>query len=276
VYLSGTHIELLNSRIVRGQVRHALFDFDGTISLIRAGWQRIMIPLMVDVLRDTPRGRELGEGKIRELVTNYIAESTGIQTIYQMIWLAEKVAEFGGVPLDPRKYKHIYNERLLAHIADRLSALREGRTSPVKFTVPGAREFLAGLCARGVRCYLASGTDETYVREEAKLLGIVDYFSGIYGAQEKWEQFSKRLVIERIVQEHGLRGEEFVAFGDGFVEINEAKAVGGIAVGVASDEASPGRLNLWKRERLVRAGADIVVPDFREHEALLEYLVGER
>ncbi len=273
--LPGTRIEVINPGIVRGRIKHALFDFDGTISLIRAGWQEVMAPLMVEALLDTPKGRELGEAELEKLVREYIAESTGLQTIYQMIWLAERVAEFGGTPRDPREYKRIYNERLLAHIAGRISALREGQTSPEEFTVPGARAFLEALCARGVRCYLASGTDEVYVREEAELLGVAGYFSGIYGALEDWKRFSKRMVIERILREHGLRGEEFVAFGDGFVEIQEAKAVGGIAVGVASDEAHPGRLNPWKRKRLVRAGADLIVPDFRDHKALLGYLFAE-
>ncbi|NOX44294.1 MAG: HAD family hydrolase [Caldiserica bacterium] len=268
-------MEVVNPGIARGRIRHALFDFDGTISLIRAGWQGVMAPLMVEALRDTPKGRELGEAELERLVRDYIAESTGIQTIHQMIWLAERVAEFGGTPRDPREYKRIYNERLLAHIAGRLSSLREGRAAPEEFTVPGARELLEALRARGVRCYLASGTDEIYVREEAELLGVAGYFSGIYGAQEDWKRFSKRMVIERILREHGLSGEEFVAFGDGFVEIQEAKAVGGIAVGVASDEGNPGRLDPWKRERLVRAGADLVVPDFRDHEALVGYLFAE-
>jgi len=275
VYLPGTRIEVVNPGAVRGRIRYALFDFDGTISLIRAGWQEVMAPLMVEVLLDTPKGRELGEAELERTVREYIAESTGIQTIHQMIWLAERVAEFGGTPRDPREYKRIYNERLLAHIAGRLSALREGRAPPAEFTVPGAREFLEDLCTRGVRCYLASGTDEVYVREEAELLGVAGYFSGIYGAQEDWKSFSKRMVIERIVREHGLSGPEFVAFGDGFVEIREAKAVGGIAVGVASDEGSPGALNPWKRERLIRAGADLIVPDFRDHGALVGYLFAE-
>lgn len=272
--LLGTRIEVVKPELPRGHLRAALFDFDGTISLIRTGWQGVMESLMVEILRDTPRGRKLGEETIRKLVKDYITESTGIQTIHQMTWLAKKVREFGGVPWDPREYKRIYNEQLLVYIADRLRALRDGRASPERFLLPGVRWFLEGLCGRGVKCYLASGTDEEYVWEEAELLGIVGYFAGIYGAQDDWRKFSKRMVIERIVTEHGLRSEEFSAFGDGFVEIREAKAVGGIAVGVASDETSPGRLDPWKRERLIRAGADLIIPDFRDHEALLEYLLG--
>ena len=39
---------------VRGGVRHALLDFDGTVSLLRDGWQDLMVPLMVEVLSECP------------------------------------------------------------------------------------------------------------------------------------------------------------------------------------------------------------------------------
>lgn len=147
--------------------------------------------------------------------------------------------------------------------------------------VPGARAMLDALQARGVACYLASGTDEHYVRDEAAALGLTDYFvsgsgrDGIYGAQDDYLRFSKKLLIERIIREHGLHGPEFVAFGDGFVEIEDTKHVGGIAVGVASDEANRTGLDAWKRTRLIEAGADLIVPDFRESAALVAYLFKE-
>ena len=37
-------IELLSPAIERGRFRHVLFDFDGTISVIREGWERVMAP----------------------------------------------------------------------------------------------------------------------------------------------------------------------------------------------------------------------------------------
>ena len=49
------------------------------------------------------------------------------------------------------------------------------------------------------------------------------------------------MLIDRIIAEHALSGPEFVAFGDGFVEIEDTKRVGGIGVGVATDEAEPRR-----------------------------------
>ena len=33
--------------------------------------------------------------------------------------------------------------------------------------------------------------------------------------------------------------------------------------------------NAWKRDRLVQAGADIVIPEYRRHERLLAYLMNE-
>ena len=51
--------------------------------------------------------------------------------------------------------------------------------------------------------------------------------------------------------------------------------MGGVAVAVASDEVNRRGVNAWKRNRLIRAGADIVIPEYRKHERLLSYLFGE-
>ena len=72
--------------------------------------------------------------------------------------------------------------------------------------------------------YLASGTDSKYVRHEAELLGVAGYFGEhIYGALDDYQKFSKQMIIDRILRENGLHGEELLGFGDGFVEIEEVK-----------------------------------------------------
>jgi len=272
-YLPGTNIEIINPHIQRGQVRHALFDFDGTISLIREGWQGVMIPMMVEVLLETPRHES--EEELYAVVTEFVDRLTGKQTIYQMIQLCEEVRKRGGQPADPLVYKRMYHERLWGRIRGRIAALKSGRVSPEEMMVPGALDMVKALRARSVTCYLASGTDLPYVLDEAAALGLTPYFAGIYGALDDYKSYSKRMVIQRIINEHHLSGSEFAAFGDGFVEIEDAKAVGGIAVGVASNEASRTGINEWKRQRLIAAGADIIVPDFREHERLVEYLFAD-
>jgi phosphoglycolate phosphatase len=271
-YLPNTQIEIIDRALARGRIRHALFDFDGTLSLIREGWQGVMIPMMVELIRQAPGAED--EATVHALVKEYVTRLTGRQTIYQMIRLAEEIEKRGGRPLEPLAYKRMYHERLLERIEGRLRSLEAGRAAPDEMMVPGSRAMLEGLRARGVRCYLASGTDEPYVRHEAELLGIVGYFAGIYGAHDDYQAHEKRIVIQRIIAENRLSGPEFVAFGDGYVEIEDTRAAGGIAVGVASDEARREGIDEWKRSRLIEAGAQIIIPDFREHATLLEYLLG--
>ena len=266
-------IEILHPEIQRGHIRHALFDFDGTISLIREGWQAIMETMMVEILMTTPK-RESQE-YIRQIVQEFITELTGKQTIYQMIRLSEEVAQRGGKPADPLEYKENYHQQLLDRIQYRLDGLEAKRIQPDEMVVPGSLEMLRQVKEKGVVCYLASGTDEKYVVHEADLLGITSYFDGVYGAQDDYKNYSKRKVIQRIIQDNDLRGPELVAFGDGYVEIEDTKGVGGIAVGVATNEDTRTGVNEWKRARLIRAGADIIIPDFRGYQATLNFLFPE-
>ena len=269
-FLENTHIEIINPHVPRGHVRHALFDFDGTVSLIREGWQGVMIPMMVEALRETPAHES--DEELDAVVNEFVAQLTGKQTIYQMIQLCQEVRQRGGEPLAPLEYKWMYLDRLWERIKGRVAGLKSGEIEPEEMMVPGAVPMLEALRARGVSCYLASGTDEVYVLDEAAALGLPPYFASIYGALDDYQNYSKKMVIERILDENNLSGPELAAFGDGYVEIEDTKAVGGIAVGVASDEVNRRGINEWKRERLIQAGADIIIPDFREHERLMAYL----
>jgi phosphoglycolate phosphatase len=192
-----------------------------------------------------------------------------------MIQLCEKVRQRGGEPLAPLEYKWSYLDRLWERIKGRVARLKSGEIEPQEMMVPGAVPMLEALRARGVSCYLASGTDEVYVLDEAAALGLSSYFAGIHGALDDYQDYSKKMVIERILHENHLRGPELVTFGDGYVEIEDTKAVGGIAVGVASDEINRQGINEWKRRRLIEAGADLIIPDFRQHEQLVSYLFAE-
>jgi phosphoglycolate phosphatase-like HAD superfamily hydrolase len=153
--------------------RVALFDFDGTLSLIRTGWQQVMVPMMVEILRECSAGED--PAAIRSMVEESVFRLTGKETIYQMEALHQQVAERGGRPLTPLGYKQEYLRRLLEEIADRLEGLRRGRIHPDRLLVPGARQFLESLRERGLCLYLASGTDHADVVEEARLLGVEDF-----------------------------------------------------------------------------------------------------
>jgi phosphoglycolate phosphatase-like HAD superfamily hydrolase len=259
----------------RAALSHVLFDFDGTLSLIREGWPEVMVPMFVELL--PPRPGESEEAR-RQLCFDDIMRLNGKQTIYQMIQLTERIRERGDQPQEPLWYKHEYLRRLDARIGVRVDGLRQGTLRRDDFLVCGARAMLENLERRGLPLYLASGTDEIFVKQEAELLDLTRYFgSRIYGAQDNYQTFSKKMVIERILRENQIDGERLLAFGDGYVEIQNTKEVGGLAVAVASDEAhnGSGRMDEWKRQRLLGVGADVVIPDFRDGAVLLDCIWGK-
>lgn len=267
-------IEVVRPGVRRGRFRSVLFDFDGTLSLIREGWPQVMIPMMTAVLRET-RTTET-DAQLTAVVEEFVMRLTGRQTIYQMVQLADEVRQRGGIPLEPLAYKNRYHDLLMERIRGRLDALASGAARPDEWTVPGSHGLLEALRRRGLILYLASGTDLKYVRREAELLDVAEYFGEhIYGAVDEYKTFSKQMIVERILRDHALHGEELLGFGDGFVEIEEVKKYGGCAVAVASDEANRRGVDAWKRDRLLKAGADLVVPDYRRADRLLAYLFAE-
>ncbi|MBQ3792648.1 MAG: SIS domain-containing protein [Clostridia bacterium] len=251
--------------------RTALFDFDGTVSLIRRGWQGIMIPYFCEVLREV--SKDESDEEIVRVVTDFVDKLTGKQTIFQCMQLDDEVALRGGKRRDPLDYKKEYLRRLGIHIADRKKGLENGTIDPDELTVPGVREFVRALTEKGISCCLASGTDESDVLYEASLLNLDKIFGErIYGAHDKVLQCSKEIVIRDLLKEGNVRPEELVSFGDGYVEIQLVHDIGGYAVGVATDEERREGINEWKRNRLLAAGASMIIPDFSDVSRLISLI----
>ncbi|MEO8369217.1 MAG: HAD family hydrolase, partial [Candidatus Solibacter sp.] len=169
-------VETIHPGVAAPCARVAVFDFDGTVSLIRAGWMDIMIPMMLEVLS------ELGTGEspeaLRNVVEPFIWRLTGQDTLCQMEALAEEVTRRGGTPLNAREYKQDFLNRLFAVSGQRIQQLRDRSVAHDHFLVPGTRAMLEDLRGRGLRLYLASGTDHEHLKEEADLLDITRYFDG--------------------------------------------------------------------------------------------------
>jgi len=279
-YVQGSEIELCCESIPAGRIKHAVFDNDGTISTLRQGWEKIMTPVMVKAILgdEYETAEETLYHKVRNRVLDYIDKSTGIQTILQMQALVEMVTEFGIVPaekiLDEFGYKEIYNDALMELVGQRIEKFRRGQLDINDYTIKGAMAFLKTLRQKGIKLYLASGTDSKDVAAEAKALGYAEFFDGrIYGAIGDITKYSKKMVIEKIIMENGLQGTELAVFGDGPVEIRECRKRDGIAVGVASDEVRRHGLNAEKRTRLIKAGAHIILPDFSQHDQIVKLLL---
>src|SRR5215470_12960732 len=144
--LLDAEIEVLRPDLPRGRFHSVLFDFDGTLSLVREGWPDVMIPMMVDLLRET--GTKETDAQLHAAVEDFVMRLNGRQTIYQMMQLADEVRRRGGTPLEPLAYKHRYHDLLMERIEGRIAALRAGSATAEEWTVPGSHALLDALHRR--------------------------------------------------------------------------------------------------------------------------------
>ena len=267
-----TSLEIINPNYPRGPFRCAVFDFDGTLSLLRANWQGLMVPMMVDLLAAT------GSGESREALTaiveEFVTRLTGQPTIVQMQALAAEVQKRGQPPPDPQVQLARYLDRLLSRTAAHVQAVEGGKAAADAMMVPGSRPLVETLAGHGWLLAIASGTELAHVQSESRVLKIDHYFGQrIFGPSHNNASFSKESVLRQLMAEHELRGDEIVAIGDGPAEVRAAKAAGALALGVASDEVhQDGRVNQLKRDHLLRAGADAIVADYRYLAPILRLL----
>jgi phosphoglycolate phosphatase len=253
-------------------LRHVIFDFDGTLSMVRGGWAELMVE---GFMRWLPVRQDESKAQVAEQLRREVLALNGKQTIFQMVHFVECMRERGASPKEPEWYKARYQEDLLRQTAERLSSLRSGSVPPSRYLVHGARAVLDKLQTSGLRLYLVSGTEYKYVREEAEALGIAPLFGDhIYGPHGDDQSFSKMKVMSQIVESHHVPPQELLSFGDGPVEIQNTRTLGGVAVGVASDEMElgSGRIDDFKRHLLLNAGADYIAPDYREIPAFVDWL----
>lgn len=267
--------EVVNPSVRRGRFRVAVFDFDGTLSLVREGWAGIMAGLGLDVLHAQNLPRD-PEPATRLLLEEEMLRLSGKPSVYQMRRLGEIVAKRGGVAPDADELLAEFLRRLFAITDRRKANLASGADAPGVWAVPGTHALLDDLRRRGVELYLVSGTDLRYVREEAGLLKLTECFGDrVFAPADNDPSFSKGDVIASILRDGGIGGDELVGFGDGYSETVEVKRAGGVAVGVASQEAGVPGVNAMKRRLLVELGADVIVADYTEHERLVPWLFGE-
>jgi phosphoglycolate phosphatase-like HAD superfamily hydrolase len=251
--------------------RVALFDFDGTLSLIRSGWLEIMLDMIVEGLVGLNAGESAEQ--LRAHALELVWPHTGKDTLFQMEAFAEAIRDRGGKAMDPLVYKQKFLEALYDISERRIADLQEGRCPPDRYLVPGARALLEELRGRGLKLYLASGTDHDRLQHEAALLDIARYFDGgIFGALPDPDAFSKGMLVTAITSEPGMHGSLLVGFGDGPTEIIEIHRAGGVAIGVATDEPECRATSPFKRQSLIENGADYIIPNYLCRHALVPVL----
>lgn len=196
----------------------------------------------------------------------------GKPSISQVRRFAQMAEQFKATPPAPEPLLQLYLSRLDAVLRERVQSVACGEISPHTFVIAGARPLLEEFHQRGLKLFILSGTAEPDVRREAELLQLKPFFGERIHGSTSGQEFSKKDVIDRIIAEEGITGSQLLSFGDGPVEIEFTKAVGGRAVGVASDEETNGSgvIDPDKREHLLRAGADAIIPDYRNKRWILD------
>lgn len=262
------HRATLATDFKTAEISHVIFDFDGTLSWLRSGWPDVMTGLFLELLPESLAGRDGFRSELRR----EILALNGKPSIHQMHRFHEQAGMLGCSVPGPESLLELYLRRLDVTLLERTRRISTGAARPGDFLIAGALELLPWLRAGGLRLIILSGTAEADVKKEARLLGLEEFFGEhIYGSTPG-RNFSKKDVIDRIIAHERIEGCHLLSFGDGPVEIEFTKAVGGLAIGVASDEQTNGSglLDADKREHLQRAGADAIIPDYRDVRPLLE------
>src|SRR5581483_8032833 len=159
--------QIVHPNPMPGRVRVAVFDFDGTVSLLRTGWQNVMTEMFVELV---PRHPNESANDLQAMVRAMIHRTNGQPTIVQMQEIADTIRARGKSPLTANEYKAQFLKRLHLQVEPRLAAIREGNGNVERWRMPGVHALLEMLRARSVPCYIASGTDEQPVRNETEAL----------------------------------------------------------------------------------------------------------
>jgi phosphoglycolate phosphatase len=267
-----TAVHVTDSFTPRPHARHVVFDFDGTLSLVRGGWAEVMLGMFLAL---SPSKPYLPPAEWRAALVDDIRRLNGHPTILQMQAFIDRVRLSGGDAGCPKALLADFAARLDRVIAERTARIAAGTLAADALAVPGALRMLTLLAARGLVLHLVSGTELVAVRREAELLGFARFFGERIHGPNGDDGFSKGAVIDRIVAAAG-DGSAVVSFGDGPVEMRETRRVGGLAVAVASDETGTrrGLPDEAKHAFLLSAGAHAVVPDYLQAEAIVATVFG--
>lgn len=266
-------IELLPSFRPRPEASHVVFDFDGTLSWIRHGWPEVMQSVMA------PRF-PLHEGETTEDLRDYLFSTmydfNGRPTAVYMEAMRGEIEKRGGIA-DPDEMLDDFLDALDGIAQARIGKLRARERAPNDYIVFGGLAIIELMTARGLKAIILSGNPHGQVNEEAELLGLAGFCNDhIYGHVDP-NNFAKQEVMEKLMAQENFNGEHLIAIGDGAAEIKAAKSLGGLAIAICSDEAEngSGKIDAHKRATLLNAGADAVIADYREPEALLKILLGK-
>ena len=165
----------------------------------------------------------------------------------------------------PRLFK-LYEAVLNGFCRDK--NLQKAKENPEKFRVKGSIEFLKMLKDNGVKNYFVTGAvveKGMGMHQEVEALGYKigknELVEGIIGST--WtEKMPKDMVMQRLLKELGVKGENVLVIGDGRAEIQAGVQMGAFVVSRLPENAD------FQRELHRKLGTDIIIKDFCDKEFL--------
>ena len=142
-------VEFSGSFRGRSQISHVLFDFDGTLSLIREGWPEVMVPMFVEMLPRLP-GETEAERRQLALRRHHAAQRQADDLPDDPARRAHSTSA-AATPQEPLWYKHEYLRRLDERIRSRIDGIRSGTRRAKIFWCTARCALLDDLRGAGLR-----------------------------------------------------------------------------------------------------------------------------
>lgn len=123
--------------------------------------------------------------------------------------------------------------------------------------IPHARAFLDFCRKRGIRCFILTSMDPRAFDEQARFLGLKDYFEHIHSGVRNKEEY-----IYNVLKQHHLNPADTAFIGDMQHDINAAHSAGIIGIGVLTGYNNAAQLAV--------ASPDVTVPHLGALQSLME------
>lgn len=123
--------------------------------------------------------------------------------------------------------------------------------------IPHAQEFLDFCRKRGIRCFILTSMDPRAFDEQARYLGLKDYFEHIHSGVRNKEEY-----IYNLLRQHQLNPADTAFIGDMQHDINAAHCAGIIGIGVLTGYNNAAQLS--------GSNPDLTVPHLGALQSLME------
>ena len=238
----------------------------------------------------------------------FCIESAGLSALTQMEWAIRRAVQEGNVKVDcdmqtnsqiierinngieyyddlpetremsemlkiqtPRLFK-LYEQVLNGFCRDK--NLQKAKENPNEFRINGSMEFLQMLKDNGVKNYFVTGAvveKGMGMHKEVETLGYKigkdELIEDIIGST--WtEKMPKDMVMQKLLKDLGVKGENVLVVGDGRAEIQAGVQMGAFVVSRLPENAD------FQRDLHKKLGTNIIIKDFCDKE-FLELFKGE-